>query len=534
MKSVTQNGRARKRRRTTSEDSPRAGSPAQTTYAEWAAVTDLSRWKVGESPVDYELERLLEDHTLSPEQRAEFTAEAERRSQAGVLNGLRLDDAGHADAVLSLYPDRFVFVHEWGWLAWTGTHWSRERGLYLLRSATEDTLIRRMQAAEELYRGSSKAARGKADEIRKGSKPTAGRIQAVLFILEHRLLRQAAEFDADPWLFNVQNGTLDLRTGALRRHDPNDLITLLAPVKFDAAAAAPLWAVFLEQMIPDPTVREFLQRALGYCLTGSTREQAMFYWWGSGNNGKSTILDVVRRVMGPYAMQASHDLLIQQRGEKHASELADLKGRRLVTVQEVPEGRSMAVSIMKAVTGETVMRARRLYHEPFEFQQTGKIILSANNKLEIREDDDGTWRRIRLTPFTVSIPREQVDKTLPDRLADELPGILNWLLAGSIAWHMEGLAEPAAILDASQEYRNESDTVGSWLAERCVLTPQAQYRSQKLYDDYAAWCAANKQDAKALNAWAARLEKRGLTKAKTRTGVIWSGIGLEEVEAEGR
>ena len=429
------------------------------------------------------------------------------------------DSDGHALAVVERRGAHIRYCEQLGWLAWNGKCWATDDADAAVTEAVREVLRERVSEQAAIPGGDM------AQRVR-SCVPTAGNVDGVVRLLGRTMALRIGykALDPDTDLLNVQNGVVNLRTGALLPHDPALLMTHVAAVAYDPTATAPTWERFIEQMLPDPAMRVFVQRLLGYALTGDASEQVLFYWWGSGNNGKSTALDAVRNVLGDYSMQASPELLVEDEG--HKPEQAQFLGRRLVTMQEVSEGKRMNVTLMKYATGERVMRARHLYQEGMEFRVTAKMIVSANNKLVIRETDDGTWRRILLTPWTVSIPKGEVDKRLPERLDSELAGILNWLVAGAMGWYIDGLAVPGAVTTASADYRAESDAIGAWLDACTVGGSAMQCSSSALYASYKTWCDSNGYKALASNSWAGKLQDRGLAKDRTSVGVIWSGVGL--------
>jgi putative DNA primase/helicase len=338
------------------------------------------------------------------------------------------------------------------------------------------------------------------------------------------------ELDRDPWLLNVANGVIDLHTGELRPHRREDLITNLAPVVYDPGATAPRWQHFLEEVIPDPEVRTFAQKAIGYSLTGDVSEQVLFFLHGSGSNGKSVFLAAVLAVLGDYAVQVAPDLLMARQGERHPTELTDLYGKRLVTTIEAEEGHRFAEGLLKWITGGDRIRARRMRENNFEWTPTHKLILAANHRPTIRGTDLAIWRRIRLLPFTMVIPEERRDLHLVDKLKTEAPGILRWAVEGCLAWQREGLKAPAAVLAATSDYRSEQDVVGRFLETRCFALPETQVAAGTLYKAFRAWCAETGEREFSQQLFGRRLSDRGLVSQHRRSGYYWRGINLLAAE----
>jgi putative DNA primase/helicase len=264
--------------------------------------------------------------------------------------------------------------------------------------------------------------------------------------------------DQDPWLFNVENGTIDLKTGELRPHERGALITKLAPVQYDREAECPTWWKFLMRIFNgNLALIEFLQKAVGYALTGSTREQCLFFLHGLGANGKSTLLEIIHTLLGDYAHRTSSETFLIKKSGGIPNDVAALRGARLVGAVEVESGRRLAEVLIKEMTGGDRISARFLHAEWFDFKPEFKIFLAANHKPVIRGTDHAIWRRIHLIPFNVQIPKPEQDRDLPEKLKAELPGILNWALEGCQMWQLYGLEPPAEVQAATQDYREEMD-----------------------------------------------------------------------------
>lgn len=324
---------------------------------------------------------------------------------------------------------------------------------------------------------------------------------AALGMLKKLLKVEAADLDADPWLLNCANGTLDLRTGALREHRSSDLITKVVPVAYDSAATAPRFQAFMAEIFSgDMALVEFLARWFGYAATGSTREQKLIFHWGKGSNGKTTLIEVIEAVLGDYATTAPPGLLTAKNGdERHPAEIADLHGRRLVTASESEEGSKLREAFIKLTTGGDKLKGRRLYGQLFQFTPTHKLQLLTNHKPEIRGSDFGIWRRILLVPYLLRFGSpDQLAKGDADRLSDptlkealmgELPGVLSWLVDGARRWYADGaLRPPAVVLAAGAEYRTEQDRVGEFVRDCCRLDIAAWVAVSVLYRGYQVWC----------------------------------------------
>jgi putative DNA primase/helicase len=299
----------------------------------------------------------------------------------------------------------------------------------------------------------------------------------------------------------------------------------LAPVAFDSAATCPLWLDFLNTVMDgNADLITYLQRVAGYCLTGDVSEQVLCFLHGSGANGKSTFLATLLALLGDYGMQAVSELLLLKANESHPTERADLFGKRLVATIETEEGKRMAEALMKQLTGCDKVRARKMRQDFFEFEPTHKILLAANHKPVVRGTDHGSWRRIKLVPFTVTIPDDERDKRLPAKLRAELPGILNWTLRGCLDWQKYGLGEPEEVRQATDAYRAEQDAVATFVAECCFAHPSAKATPAALYDAYTKWSG---DKLMTLRSFGDRLEALGYPRDRGNGVRFHTGVGLQ-------
>jgi P4 family phage/plasmid primase-like protien len=324
---------------------------------------------------------------------------------------------------------------------------------------------------------------------------------AALGMLKKLLAVDASKLDADPWLLNCQNGTVDLRTGELREHRAADLITKLAPVAYDPAAQAPRFRQFLAEIFADDRhVVEFLSRWFGYAATGSTESQCFVIHHGGGSNGKSTLIDTISNVLGDYASAAPDGLLTAKSSKDvHPAEIADLHGKRLVTASESEDGAKLREAFVKQASGGDKLKGRRLYAQLFEFTPTHKLQLLTNKKPQIRGTEFAMWRRILLVPYNVTFgTSDQVaageaqrvgDSSLKGTLPAEYPGILAWIVEGARQWSTQGgLRPPDAVMAASRQYQSEEDRVGRFVQECTRIDGGAWTPVAALYGSYVAWC----------------------------------------------
>lgn len=436
-----------------------------------------------------------------------------------------LTDLGNARRMVRRHRQDLRYCYPWDrWLVWDGTRWTFDTSGEVHRRAKETVASIYAEASEaedikEREQLAKHAIRSESD--------SKLRAMTNLAQSEPGIPVQPEDFDSDPWALNVQNGILDLRTGELRPHSREALMTKLVPVDYDPDAKCPLWLSFLDRIMGgNAALIEYLRRVVGYTLTGDTSEQCLFLLYGTGANGKSTFLETLRALLGDYAQQANFATFLHSDQDRIRNDIAALRGARYVAAVEADAGRRLAESLIKQVTGGDMVKARFLYREEFQYKPTYKIFLAANNKPTIRGQDHGIWRRIRLIPFEVTIPKDQQDKKLPQKLQEELPGILAWAVEGCRAWQQGGLQDPAEVIDATQSYREEMDVLGDFIAECCVISRTAQATTKALYAQYLKWCEENVERPLAKNPFSTRLKEKGFEQTRTKHARMWLGIGL--------
>jgi putative DNA primase/helicase len=476
------------------------------------------------------------------------------RQQAGVvadsIKGSPAGDIGNAEKKNGYHPlrdtltdwgnaQRFVYDHggrvrycyPWGrWLVYDSKRWVIDdacevenliketvRGIYVEAANVEDASERKKLATH-----------AKASESKK-------RVADALYLArsEPGIPVRPRELDTDPWLLNCDNGTVDLRTGELREHRADDLLTKMAPPAYDPAAEAPTFEHFLKRILPEEALRRFVRRAMGYAASGSVSEELLAILYGTGANGKSTLVNAVMDVLGDYATQAPPELLLAKRNS-HPTELAALFGARFVASVEVDEGRRLAEGLVKQLTGRDRITARRMREDFWQFDPTHTVFLATNHRPEVRGTDVAIWRRIKLVPFEVAIPLSEQDTALPEKLQDELPGILAWLVRGCLEYQGEGLGEPDAVLKATASYRSDMDLLAGFLEDRCVVHENARAGATQLYNAYGEWCSENGETAETQRRFGLRLRERGFASERdpeTRRKV-WVGIGLLHAASE--
>jgi len=426
---------------------------------------------------------------------------------------------GTEDALALSFTRRYHrdwrYVAAWGrWLVWDGQRWR-----------TEDTL-----AATDLIRSVCRQTAVRADNPKVAAKlasaSTVGGVER-LARADRRHAATTDEWDADPWLLNTPGGVVDLKTGRKRANDRVDRMTKITTAT--PGGDCPQWMAFLSDIAGgDVDLQAYLQRMVGYCLTGVTSAHALFFLYGTGANGKSVFANVISTILGDYAATASMDTFVETRGDRHPTDLAGLRGARFVTAIETEQGRRLNESKVKAITGGDKISARFMRQDFFEYTPQFKPVIVGNHKPAIRNIDEAMKRRMHMIPFTVTIPPERRDGRLTEKLLAERDGILAWAVAGCLAWQREGLKPPASVVSATEEYFESEDALGRWLDERCVRAPNAKSLTAELFTDWKQWAEASGEFIGAQRRFSDLLITRGIEKWRNGMGVRgFQGIGLK-------
>lgn len=433
-------------------------------------------------------------------------------------------DTGNAERLADRHRAELRYIHAWKKpLVWDGMRWKVDdlgRAMAFTKDVARSILIEAATApaAEHDYL----IAHALSSE-------SATRRAAMLNLVtsEDGIPISHLALDVDPMLLNVLNGTIDLRTGTLREHRQEDLLTCLAPVKYDAGADAPNFRRFLERVQPLEEMRAFLQRAVGMTLTGEVFDQVLLFLYGLGANGKTVFLRLLQALLGlDYAHQAPTELLIAKQNRGHPTELASLFRKRLAVCTEIGSGLRFDEQLVKQLTGGDLVTARRMREDFWTFPPTHKLWIAGNHKPVIRGTEEAMWRRMRLVPFTVTIPSDERDPSLLDKLIQELPGILNWAIDGCLLWKRDGLNPPAAVMAATAAYREEQDVLAEFLAAECVFHEKSKVSARDLYAAYTRWCEKANEEPLKQRTFGTRLTERGLDKTKTNGVVVYLGLGL--------
>jgi putative DNA primase/helicase len=440
--------------------------------------------------------------------------------------GYLLTPLGNAERLVDRHGQDLRYCPEWNkWLVWNGKRWKIDADGEVARRAQETVRSIYQEARQsdpELQGILEKHARRSETKYNLDSMISLAGVQLNIPVSPDQL-------DRDPMLFNCSNGTINLTTGTLLKHSPSHLITKISPVEFRAGSACPTWTQFLRQIFDgDAALIEYLQKAIGYALTGKVTEKSVFILYGNGDNGKTTLLEAVRYILADYAGVVDIHVLMQdaQNSERERA-VANMLGKRFITASETEEGDRFNEAKLKSLTGMGRLVGRRIYGSAFEFDPTFKLFIDANHKPLIRGSDRAIWNRIRLVPLNVSIPKDQQDKALLAKLKAEAPGILAWLVEGCLKWQSDGLTVPPAMANATQSYQEEMDPVADFILERCDVTPTATEKVADLYQAFKTWCDAGGEEPLSKKAFGLRLDAKGFPSVRQANARLRQGLKLK-------
>ncbi len=482
----------------------------------------------------------------------------------GKLAALPRNDWGNGQRLLNRFPHDLIVLggERYTWLAWDGKRYGRDGGLadaqkvaFATARAIGEKETKAIREGEPLGPKPGGALDGDAVkdwtakkqriEARVGAHQrwglasgNMGKVNGMLMAAAPQLRRPIADLDADPFALNLPNGTLDL--GAVdgegrpllspRKHAYVDRITHLAGADFADGAVCPYWDAFLRQVLPDDGVRQFFQRIAGYCLTGSIDEQAIFIFYGTGANGKSIATRVLSKLLGDYAVTLPIQTFLQQDHKRAADatpDLARLPGVRLVTASEPQAGDRFSEQAIKTMTGGEAIPIRPLFKEMFEIDPVFKIMLSMNLRPRVQGTDHGVWRRLLMMPWSFTVPEGQrvLPTVLMQRFLAEMPGILGWAIDGFLSWRERGLDPPAAVREATEDYRRESDPVGEYMRDCTQKQDGRNVQASRLYQNYVAWAKASALEPVSSTRFGNRLRELKYTKY-TAGSVFYVGLAI--------
>ncbi|MEM9186091.1 MAG: phage/plasmid primase, P4 family [Planctomycetota bacterium] len=437
-----------------------------------------------------------------------------------------LTDVGNGERFARDHAKVARYVGAWRrWLVWNGKRWKLDDEWAVMRLAkrTAKEIISDARGIENAELQEDIAKHWIASQAR-------SRLDSMVYLAasEKPFPINHEHLDADSELLNCGNGVVDLTTGELLPHSSGRLMSLSTNVEYpdDAGAESPLWLDFLDRIFAgDVDLIRFLQRLMGVALFGEQREHLLPVFHGNGANGKSVFVSAVQHALGEYAVAAPPGLLIASNNERHPTELAVLFRRRLVVVSETRDAQRLDEGLVKAITGGDRIAARRMREDFWEFNPSHLAIVVTNHRPIVRGTDNGIWRRLRLVPFEVTIPPEEQDRTLPEKLRREAPAILKWMVQGCLDWQRHRLSEPPAVMVATQEYRTESDTLARWIADECVELAVATMLAGDGFACYQAWCEREGEAAMSLKKFGERMRSKYANR-RSKKGRIYEGIGL--------
>ena len=397
------------------------------------------------------------------------------------------------------------YVAAWSkWLQWTGSYWR-----------FDDTKL-----AFDLSRRVCRVAAAECNKCKVASAIASAKTVAAverLALADRRIAATVDQWDADPWLLNTPDGVVDLRTGDIRSHDPKDYMTKITSV--GPQGGCERFLAFLDRITgADAELIAYLRRVFGYALTGHTREHALFFGYGTGANGKSVLLSTIAGLLGDYHKTAPIETFTASNADRHPTDLAGLRGARLVTATETEEGRRWAEARIKQLTGGDMISARFMRQDFFEFSPAFKLVIAGNHKPSLRSVDEAIRRRFHLIPFGVTIPAGERDGELADKLRTEWPGILAWLVEGCLEWQVEGLQQPEAVRTATEAYLSAEDSLAAWLDEKCERGANLWASSAILFSSWKTWADAAGESPGNSKRFAQALETRGFNPARKRLG----------------
>ncbi|PGT05080.1 phage/plasmid primase, P4 family [Bacillus cereus] len=427
----------------------------------------------------------------------------------------KLTEMGNAERIAYEYGHVIKYINEVGWYIWDGKRWKVDTKKEIERITAK--VLRSLSKSDD-------EAEAKWSRMCERRNIRMNSIKDLMPLVPG----ERGDFDTHKYLLNVENGIVDLKTGKLQQHDRELGLTKITNITFDENAKCPEWLNFLDQIFQgDKELAEYMQRLIGYSLTGEITEQIMVFLIGGGSNGKSTFINIIKDIMGDYGRQAKSDTFIKKKETGANNDIARLVGSRFVSAIESEDGEQLSEAFVKQITGGEPVLARFLRQEFFEFIPEFKVFFTTNHKPVIKGVDEGIWRRIRLIPFNLQLPKEKRDKKLPEKLSLEMPGILNWAIEGCLKWQQSGLNDPAIVMKATGDYKEEMDILGPFMFECCFKREDVQVEAKDLYEVYANWCFKNGEHQLKNRAFYRILESQGFKRERgNRNKYFIKGVTL--------
>jgi putative DNA primase/helicase len=434
-----------------------------------------------------------------------------------------LNHTGNAEVIAHVFSEQLKYdVIYQRWIAWDKERkrWVIDTSNYVLNLAAQA-----VDARQQLTSGKQADAAHKWNNRCKDLPNLSASLKIAQSL---KALKCEYKWDSNPLYFQVENGLIELATGTFRKAKQDDAVLKVAGVQYDEKAECPQWMKFLSDIFVEDALIEYVQKAVGYSLTGSVKEQCLFACHGSGANGKSTFLGAIAHIFGEYGCDLRATVL-ESYGRNLAGEGVELPGARFAKCEEVGEGEALNSGRIKSWTGENEMVVRPLYKSAIHFPPTHKLWLTFNNFPEVDDQSDAIWRRIKLIPFSKQFSGEKVDRDLPGKLRAESSGILNWMIAGCLKWQNEGLKEPDVVLKDLSAIRSISDTIKGFADESLMASPEDHVTSNELYKAYSNWCQKNEVEPEKIKSFIWRLRQQfPIEQAKVRGNRGWSGIKMKK------
>lgn len=433
-------------------------------------------------------------------------------------------DSGNAARFVQDHTGKVLFCPGINWLQYDGKRWC-PAGNQITKFAKK--------TVEKMWAEVGRAPESKREKMSAHAlkSQSAQSVQNMVKLAECEMPIEVDALDADPWLLNCLNGTIDLRTGELRKHSPDDRLTKLAPVRYDPDAQSDLWESVIEHALPNKRVRDFFQRLVGYTLTGCTGEDIFVLIHGPTRTSKGTVQEAIAAMLGDYAITAELDMLAER---KHAGgprpELVRLRGARMVSIYETSRRLTLSASLVKTLAGNDPVTARTLYKEPIEFKPEAKIWAATNHLPKVPADDGALWERIRAIPFEVTIPEHERDPSIRSRLKEpeHTSAILAWAVDGCLKWQKDGLRQPDAVREAGRAYRESMDPVGRFVRECCELGAGLWVATSDLKAEYQSWSEVEGEEMMSSESFTRKLRDLDCEPQKKYGDRGWKGITLKE------
>jgi putative DNA primase/helicase len=440
------------------------------------------------------------------------------------IEDYKITDMANAKRLVKLYGDKARYVPAWNnWIIWNGKYWERDDALKIVNLAKQTVVSMYDQT-------SSIADAAKRTEFAKNIPKCEGsyKIKAMIELARSDAVTKHDEFDTHPMLFNCQNGTLDLTTGKLKSFDPKDMLTKFSDVRYDPNAKCPKWLQSLHKAFQGSEgLIRYYQKLAGYTMTGSTQEQCFFLLWGSGANLKTTLLNMQEAVLGDYARKADTNSFMKKDSRSASGDLVRLRSARFVKAIESDVGQRLAENLIKTVCGDDGLVCRKLYEDEQEYNVEFKLLLATNNKPRIDGTELGIWRKVKLIPFTFTMPdKERVKDYHKILIAEELSGVLNWMLEGCMLWQKEGLKDCTEVSDATAEYKTENDSVAKFLNAMTVRETGLKISARMTYTAYKQYCDEMGEYEKPVKEFKLEMENKNYKWRRESAGMMWLDLKL--------